>query len=285
MNVDVMTGYEVRIANARKIFTDADFVIIGAGAGLSDAAGLKYNGKRFSDNFGQFIAKYKFTDLYTSSFYPFETEEERWAYWAKHISINRYDIGATQLYLDLHRLVKDKEYFVITTNVEGQFAKAGFDKQKIFAVQGDYAYFQCAKACHPKLYYNEELVDAMIKQTNDCKIPSDLVPHCPVCGGPMDVNLRKDSYFVEDENWKTAIANYQFFIGRAKEGKTVLIELGVGFNTPGIIKYPFEEMVFKFPSFSLIRLNSLHPDGYPINEKRTISFIEEMDMVIKDLDS
>ena len=170
-------------------------------------------------------------DMYTSSFYPFRTEEERLAYWAKHISVNRYDTPATQLYLDLLQLAKRRKYFVITTNVEHQFFKAGFPAEKFFAVQGDYGFFQCAKGCHNKLYYNESLVKDMIAQTVDCKIPAELVPHCPVCGGPMDVNIRKDNYFVEDEAWYDASNRYTAFVQETIGKRIVYLELGVGFNT------------------------------------------------------
>ncbi|MGL5514505.1 MAG: Sir2 silent information regulator family NAD-dependent deacetylase, partial [Sporomusa sp.] len=155
-------SYENRIEQAKVAIDNADYLLIGGGAGLSDAAGLKYNGKRFTDNFAPFIEKYGFEDLYTSSFYPFETQEERWAYWAKHISVNRYIPQATGLYKQLFELAKDKEHFVLTTNVEYQFHKAGFTDENIFMVQGDYGYFQCEKGCHEKLYYNEEQVKAMI---------------------------------------------------------------------------------------------------------------------------
>lgn len=278
-----MENYTHRIEQAHLAIHEADFMVIGAGAGLSDAAGIKYVGPRFTENFQPFIEKYHFTDLYTSSFYPFKTEEERWAYWAKHISLNRYEIGATQLYKDLLKLVQHKEYFVITTNVESQFQKAGFDPKRTFCVQGDYSFLQCANACHPKLYYNEELVSEMIKKTTDCKIPAELVPHCPVCGGAMDVNLRKDGYFVEDENWELSNKRYSAFLKKAGQGKITLLELGVGFNTPGVIRYPFENLTYRNESASLIRLNKNHPLGPAENEKRTISFTEEMDTVINTL--
>lgn len=275
-----MENYTHRIEQAHKEIQETNFVVIGAGAGLSDAAGLKYVGKRFTENFQPFIEKYHFTDLYTSSFYPFKTEEERWAYWAKHISLNRYEIAATQLYKDLLKLVQQKEYFVITTNVESQFPKAGFEDHRIFCVQGDYCFLQCANACHSKLYYNEKLVSEMIEKTTDCKIPSELVPHCPVCGGSMDVNLRKDGYFVEDENWELANKRYSAFLKKAGKGKLVLLELGVGFNTPGVIRYPFENLAYRNESATIIRLNKNHPLGPEENEKRTISFTEEMSTVI-----
>jgi NAD-dependent SIR2 family protein deacetylase len=276
-------GYSQRIEKAKNAITNADFVIVGGGAGLSDAAGLKYSGKRFTDNFQPFIYKYHFTDLYTSSFYPFKTEEERWAYWAKHISLNRYETPATQLYNDIFKLVKPKNYFVITTNVESQFYKAGFLPEKTFAVQGDYGFFQCSNACHNKLYYNEELITEMLTHTIDCIIPSSLVPYCPVCGVPMDVNLRKDNSFVEDENWDKANERYNDFVKSTVNKKLVLIELGVGFNTPGIIRYPFEQITFQNKQATLIQINAQHAFGVDENSAKTILFSEDMSSTINDL--
>ncbi len=278
-----MMNYSDKIIQAQKAIREADFIVIGAGAGLSDAAGLKYMGERFTKNFEDFIRKYHFTDLYSSSFYPFETEEERWAYWAKHISLNRYETPATELYIDLLKLVQHKNYFVLTTNVESQFRKAGFNEQRIFATQGDYGLLQCARACHSKLYNNEDLVKEMTDSIHDCKIPTELVPYCPVCGGKMDVNLRKDHNFVEDKNWNLANERYSDFLKKAAVGNTVLLELGVGFNTPGIIRYPFERMIYQNQAQTLIRINKNHADGPEENRDRTISFSEEMNLVFTDL--
>ena len=278
-----MKHYMDKIELARKAIHEADFVLVGAGSGLSDEAGLKYSGERFTKNFEPFITKYNFSDLYSSSFYPFKTEEERWAYWAKHISLNRYDTPATELYLNLLKLIRQKEYFVITTNVESQFKKADFDENRIFAMQGDYSLLQCAKGCHSKLYYNENLIASMIKNTKDCRIPSELVPYCPKCGGLMDVNLRKDDSFVEDENWNNAYKRYTSFLKKFAGSKTVLLELGVGFNTPGIIRYPFEKMAFGNKQITLIRINKDHPFGPVENENQTISFNENMSTVINTL--
>jgi len=273
--------YAERIKKAKKAINTAEYLIIGGGAGLSEAAGLHYSGKRFTDNFGPFIDKYGMEDMYTSSFYPFETKEELWAYWAKHISVNRYDTPATKLYFDLFQLAKRKKYFVITTNVEHQFYKAGFSAEKIFTVQGDYGFFQCAKGCHNQLYYNESLVKDMVAQTADCKIPTDLVPNCPVCGGPMDVNVRKGQFFVEDDAWYDANNCYNAFIQETPGKHTVYMELGVGFNTPGIIRFPFEQMTYKNPNATLIRINTHHPYGERENNFKTISFIEDMTEVIE----
>lgn len=270
---------EIRINKASETIENADYIIIGAGAGLSDAAGIKYDGKRFKDNFDTFISKYNFRDLYTSSFYSFQSEEERWAYWAKHISVNLFEQPVTQLYLDLFKLIKNKDYFVITTNVERQFLKARFESNRVFAVQGDYGLLQCAIGCHSKLYPNENLITEMLKRTIDFKIPSELVPCCPVCGGKMDVNLRKDNNFVENENWNASAINYKQFIKKATTGKTVLIELGVGFNTPEIIRYPFEAMTFHFSEFTLIRMNSFHPHGLEENIGKTIPFVEDINFI------
>lgn len=275
--------YSRRIEKAAKAINSAEKLIIGAGAGLSAAAGIEYSGKRFTENFKPFIEKYGMKDLYTSSFYPFRTQEEKWAYWAKHISLNLFETPVMELYVKLMELVSLKDYFVITTNVEGQFTKAGVEKSKLFEVQGNYGYFQCEKGCHDKLYYNEQIVSQMISETSDCRIPSSLVPKCPVCGGNMEVNLRKDNYFVQDSNWYTLESNYRKFISGTEGKSTVFLELGVGYNTPGIIRFPFEAMVSNNPNALLIRLNRYHPGSMPEILGSAISFDEEMTTVINDI--
>jgi NAD-dependent SIR2 family protein deacetylase len=190
---------KTRINKARNLIKDADHILIGAGAGLSTAAGLLYSGERFTNNFQDFIAKYNFTDLYSSSFYPFKTQEEKWAYFSRHIKLNRFDAEVGIPYFELLKLVETKNYFVLTTNVDALFHKAGFDKAKVFMVQGDYGKNQCAKGCHKILYDNEKLIKEMVLTQKDCMIPTALIPKCPVCGGDMAANLRGDEYFVEDE--------------------------------------------------------------------------------------
>lgn len=278
-----MLEYKDRLQRAAEAINNADYILIGGGAGLSDAAGLHYTGKRFTDNFADFIVKYGFQDLYTSSFYPFKTQEERWAYWAKHISLNRYDTPATELYKDLFRLAQNKEYFVITTNVEHQFIKAGFPEEKVFGVQGDYGLFQCERGCHDTLYDNAEQVNAMIANTQDCRIPSDLVPKCPVCGGEMDTNLRHSNDFVQDKNWYATQSLYEDFLNVSEGKKIVYLELGVGFNTPGIIRIPFEQLCYQNINSTIIRVNRDYPDGAKENTTRTIAFSEDMTQIIKAL--
>lgn len=275
-----MEGYIRRIERARKALGEADKVLIGGGAGLSAAAGLEYAGERFEDNFADFIGKYGMTDMYTAGFYPFATEEEKWAYWAKHIEINLYKQEPTQLYSDLKQLVEGKDFFVVTTNVESQFEKAGFPKNRIFEVQGNYGFLQCAKGCHSKRYDNEKLINTMASHTKDCRIPSCLVPKCPVCGGPMEVNLRKDQYFVQDEAWYVSNRNYERWLKRAEGSRLVLLELGVGYNTPGIIRYPFEQMAYGRKNAVLIRMNRDYPAGAEENKDRTIAFTEEIKEVV-----
>lgn len=276
-----MHSYEKRIQQAENALKQAEYILIGGGAGLSDAAGLKYSGSRFADNFASFIDKYNFKDLYTSSFYSFETEEERWAYWAKHISINRYETPAANLYKDLFRLVQDKQYFVLTTNVDYQFFKADFPEKRIFAVQGDYGYFQCARACHDTLYYNESQVAEMIQHISDCKIPTELVPECPVCGGKIEVNVHKDKFFVRDKDWYESENRYMDFVDLCRDKRVVYMELGVGFNTPGIIRFPFERLTYANENATLIRVNRDHPQGVEENIRSTIAFTEDMGQLIE----
>ena len=225
----------------------AEAVLIGAGAGLSTAAGLTYSGARFQKYFSDFAQKYGIRDIYSGGFYPFETLEEYWAWWSRHIFVNRYDVPAGKPYLDLLKLVQGKDYFVLTTNVDHQFQLAGFDKKRLFYTQGDYGLWQCSKACHDKTYDNEQAVRQMIAAQRDMKIPSDLIPRCPVCGAPMTMNLRCDERFVEDEGWHAAQQRYAAFLREHAGARLLLLELGVGFNTPGIIKLPFWQMTAENP--------------------------------------
>ena len=254
-----MEEYGKRVEKLKDLIDDADHIIIGAGAGLSAAAGLEYGGDRFRENFPEFIEKYGFQDMYSPMFYPYKTSEEKWAYFAKHAYTNNIGMEGTELYRKLHELVKDKEYFVITTNVDDQFLKSGFDEDRLFRTQGSYAKMQCSKACHDKLYDNRKLILEMIEKTDeDLKVPSELVPKCPICGEEMDLNLRKDSYFVEDEEWHKQNKSYEEFIKKALNGKVLLLEFGIGFNTPIIIRFPFDELVKSYENAYLSRFNRSH---------------------------
>ncbi|MDO4323592.1 MAG: Sir2 silent information regulator family NAD-dependent deacetylase [Lachnospiraceae bacterium] len=220
----------------------ADAVLVGAGAGMSASAGLTYSGERFYRYFWDFHEKYGINDIYSGGFYPYDTLEEYWAWWSRHIYYNRYDLPAGKPYKDLLELVKNKDYFVLTTNVDHQFQLAGFDKKRLFYTQGDYGLWQCSKACHDTTYDNEDAVREMVAEQSDMRIPTRLIPRCPVCGAPMTVNLRSDNLFVQDKGWYAAAKRYENFIGRYERRHILLLELGVGLNTPAIIKYPFWQM-------------------------------------------
>ena len=247
--------YSAEIDRLKKEIQNADAIIIGAGAGLSTAAGFTYSGERFERFFSDFEAKYGFHDMYSGGFYPFETPEEMWAYWSRFIYCNRYMDIDNGTYKRLFELVMDKDYFVITTNVDHQFQKAGFDKTRLFYTQGDYGLFQCSEPCHAQTYDNETQVKDMIEFQEDMKIPTELIPKCPKCGKPMTMNLRSDDKFVEDEGWHRAAERYEDFL-QAHEGQHILfLELGVGYNTPVIIKYPFWKMTAKNPNAVYACLN------------------------------
>lgn len=240
----------------KALLDDCDCVLVGAGAGLSTAAGLDYGGKRFTDNFSDFIRKYGFTDMYSSGFYPFESEEKKWAYWARHIYTNNTGMTKMPLYEKLLKLLDGKDYFVITTNVDEQFFKAGFDEKRVFATQGSYRFLQCSRACHDRLYDDTEIVQKMLENTNEeLEIPSSLVPVCPVCGGSMDVHLRKDDYFVEDEAWHTQSSAYRDFLAKRRDDKCLMMEFGIGFNTPAIIRFPFDTYLSILSDWNLVRFN------------------------------
>ena len=231
--------FETEIKKLQEAIHTADAILIGAGAGLSTAAGLAYSGERFHRLFGDFEKKYGITDMYTGGFFPFPTEEERWAWWSRHIWYNRYMNAPKPVYQQLLSIVKDKDYFVLTTNVDHQFQRAGFDKNRLFYTQGDYGLLQCTKPCCQKTWDNEEQVREMVEKQKDMRIPTELIPRCPNCGRLMTTNLRADDKFVEDEGWYEAAKRYDEFTKKVQGQKLLLLELGVGMNTPGIIKIPF----------------------------------------------
>ena len=243
------------IARLRRELDAADAVVIGAGAGLSASAGFTYAGERFARHFGDFIAKYGFRDMYSGGFYPFETLKEYWAYWSRYIYINRYLDAPKPVYSDLLRLLRDSDYFLLTTNVDHCFQKAGFDRRRLFYTQGDYGLWQCCVPCHAKTYDNEAAVLKMLEQQKDMRIPGELVPHCPVCGAPMSMNLRADHTFVEDEGWRLAAERCEAFLRRHDGLRTLFLELGVGSNTPGIIKYRFWQMTCQNPKATYACVN------------------------------
>jgi len=222
-------------------------VVIGAGAGLSTAAGFAYSGERFEKYFADFAEKYGIKDMYSGGFYPFKAPEEYWAWWSRHIFVNRYADAPKPVYGELFRLVKNKNYFVITTNVDHCFQKAGFDKKRLFYTQGDYGLFQCSEPCHNATYDNEDVIRKMYEQQKNMRVPSELIPRCPKCGKPMTMNLRADDTFVEDEGWHKAAERYSDFIRANQTRRVLYLELGVGMNTPVIIKYPFWEYTAKNP--------------------------------------
>ena len=228
-----------QIEQLKQALETADAVLIGAGSGLSTSAGLTYSGERFERYFSDFHQKYGITDIYSGGFYPFDTLEEYWAWWSRHIFYNRYVDAPLPVYQVLLALVKDKDYFVLTTNVDHQFQRSGFDKKRLFYTQGDYGLWQCSKACHCKTYDNENTVRQMVARQRAMRIPTELIPRCPVCGAPMTMNLRCDDTFVQDEGWYAAQSRYSDFVRRHKHEKVLYLELGVGNNTPVIIKYPF----------------------------------------------
>lgn len=240
-----MMTYSEQIEQVRQALHEADARCDRGRLRLSTSAGLTYSGPRFQEHFGDFIQKYKIQDMYSGGFYPFDTLEEHWAWWSRHILINRYEKAPKPVYDELLKLIHDKDYFVLTTNVDHQFQLAGFDKERLFYTQGDYGLWQCSEPCCQKTWDNEETVRRMVAEQRDMRVPTELVPHCPVCGRPMTMNLRCDNTFVQDEGWYAAYSRYEDFLRRHGNAKVVYLELGVGGNTPVIIKYPFWKMTYQ----------------------------------------
>lgn len=277
------SAYCDKILRLKQELSTADTVLIGAGAGLSTSAGFTYTGKRFEDNFEDFIKKYGFRDMYSGGFYPFDTLEKYWAYWSRYIYINRYLDIPKNVYGDLLKLVEEKDYFVVTTNVDHCFQKAGFDKHRLFYTQGDYGLWQCSKPCCQKTYDNEAIVRKMVDEQTNMKIPSKLVPHCPACGAPMSMNLRADNTFVEDEGWHKAARRYRDFI-QCHQGLHILyLELGVGGNTPVIIKYPFWKMTYQNPKAAYICINLSEAYCPPEIQKQAICIDGDIGDTLKSL--
>ena len=248
-------NFSTQIDKLRAALAMADAVVVGAGAGLSTAAGYTYSGPRFSRLFGDFAARYGFSDMYSGGFYPYDTLEEHWAFWSRYVMCNRYDPIPGHVYQQLLDLLRDRDYFVLTTNVDHCFQRAGFDKQRLFYTQGDYGLFQCSRPCCQETWDNEDAIRAMVDQQSDLRIPSELVPHCPHCGAPATMNLRSDGTFVEDEGWHKAAARYSEFLRRHEGMRTLYLEIGVGGNTPGIIKYPFWQMTAANPRATYACIN------------------------------
>lgn len=278
-----MKNYSTDLIRLKEEISKAEAIIIGAGSGLSTAAGFTYDGERFIAYFQDFIDAYHFTDMYTATFYPFETHEEYWAYWSRHIYINRYIDAPIPVYNQLLNIVKDKNYFVITTNVDHCFQKAGFAKERLFYTQGDYGLFQCSTPCHNKTYDNEKIIKKMLVEQKNMKIPAELIPLCPICHAPMTTNLRKDDKFVQDEGWYQAKDRYLNFLKENLNKRVLFLELGVGFNTPGIIKYPFWQMTDESPKATYVSVN-LGEAYIPQNIKdKSISINADIKEVIEKL--
>lgn len=244
-----------KIEQLREKIENAEAIVIGAGAGLSTSAGFTYSGERFKQYFSDFIEKYHFRNMYEGGFYPFDSLEEHWAYWSRYIYINRYMDAPKPVYKTLFELIKDKDYFVLTTNVDHCFQKAGFAKDRLFYTQGDYGLFQCQVPCKPYTYENELSIKRMVKEQRDMRIPTELIPKCPICGKPMTMNLRADATFVQDAGWDIHAGYYEKFLASHAESKILFLELGVGYNTPGIIKYPFWQMTAQNKNAEYVCIN------------------------------
>ena len=262
---------------------DCDAVVIGAGSGLSTAAGFTYTGERFEQHFSDFAQKYGIQDMYSGGFYPFPTQEAFWAYWSRYIYINRYQDAPKPVYDDLLKLVQDKDYFVITTNVDHCFQKAGFDKKRLFYTQGDYGLFQCSEPCCQETFDNEAVIREMVKRQENMKIPTELLPTCPHCGKPLTMNLRSDNKFVEDEGWHRAAERYENFLRTRAGQKILFLEFGVGYNTPVIIKYPFWQMTAKNPNAIYACINQGQAVCPQEIEQRSICMNADIGQVLQSL--
>ena len=283
------TPYEEQIMQVADMIQKADYVLMGAGAGLSTAAGAVYGGTWFEENFKEFKEKYGngpyMQDMYSAGFHPYPDEESFWGYWSKQAILGGIDLDVTPLYKDILKLLKDKRTFCLSTNADGQFQKAGYKEEQIFCTQGDYFHIQCQKACHQRTYNAVKLFKQMDQARKNCQIPTYMVPKCPICGGPMTMNLRCDQYFVQDEAWYQAEKRFGDFLNEALKSQKnlLLLELGVGFNTPTIIRFPFEKLVKENKQVNLIRLNlneAVIPESI---EQQAVGINKDIKQTIKDL--
>lgn len=276
-------SYSDSIKRLKNAIDSADAILIGAGAGLSTSAGLTYNGERFNKYFADFNKKYGITDMYSGGFYPYQTLEEFWAWWSRHIYLNRYIPIPNDTYNMLYDLVKNKDYFVLTTNVDHCFQKSGFDKNRLFYTQGDYGLFQCSEPCCQETFDNEDIVKAMYEQQRDMKIPTALIPKCPHCGKPLTTNLRCDDSFVQDKGWYKARDRYNDFVKNHKGQRVLYLELGVGYNTPVIIKYPFWQYTAENENATYVCINLGDASAPKELANRSICIDSDIHKVINDL--
>lgn len=273
-----------KIERLKAALKEADSVLVGAGSGLSTSAGYTYSGERFEHHFPDFISKYGFRDEYSASFFDFPNQEEFWAFWSRMIYYERYaPIPKPQVFADLLSLVKDKDYFVITTNADHIFQRTGFDKQRLFYTQGDFGLWQCKRPCHQKTYDNEETVMKMFHEQRDMKVPSELVPRCPKCGGIMYPNLRGGSWFVQDEGWYVAAERYDAYVKAHKDSRIVYLDLGTGYNTPTIIKFPFMQMTMQNKNATYVSINFGQADVPLPLKKRGIGINNDIGNILRDL--
>lgn len=282
-----------KIEKLQQALEQSETIIIGAGSGLSSAAGFCYNGERFQKYFKDFEAKYHFKDMYTGGFYPYKTLNEYWAYWSRYIYINRYVNPPKPLYNKLYDSIKKKDYFVITTNVDHCFQRAGFDKQRLFYTQGDYGLLQCSVPCHTYTYDNEEMILKMMESQGyridtdsgiyTMFVPDELIPYCKKCGNPMVMNLRADDTFVQDKYWYQAAERYHTFLNQHKNTKVLFLELGVGYNTPSIIKYPFWKMTGEWSQAKYVCVNQSDTFIPKQIEKKAICINDNIELVINQI--
>ena len=296
-------SYSESIGNTKAAIADADAVVIGAGSGLSTAAGYTYSGERFHTYFRDFIDEYGIRDIYSGGFYPFPDMEIYWAWWSRHIWVNRYMPIPNDVYNKLLNLVKDNDYFVLTTNVDHCFQRSGFDRKRLFYTQGDYGLFQSSNphgiSAH-KTYDNREIVkDMLLAQgfeigENDelrtpkgkklsMRIPTELIPYCPDDGELMTTNLRSDDKFVEDDGWHIASGRYSDFIRRHDDLQVVYLEIGVGGNTPVIIKYPFWKYTAQNENATYVCINKGEAVAPHEIMKRSLCLDEDIGRVLDDL--
>ena len=281
-----------RIKQGKELIDEADAIVVGIGSGLSAAGGLNFTNEDLVKQFYPEYYELGFKCIFDiiSLYWSMDrcSPEQFWSFWARHIKEIRFDPPVTKPYEDLAKILKNKNYFVINTNVDGQYEKSDLDKERVFAPQGNYSLLQCSLPCSNDVYDDKEIIERMVKNMPDkFHIRTEDVPKCPHCGRFLIPNLRSGANFVEKPHIKKRKEYQKFIEDNVKDDKKIVfLEIGVGFNSPGVIRTPFNYMTYEIPNAKLIRINLNDPNVPHEIKSKTIIIqddIKKVLSILKDL--